>query len=464
MELSQNPHIKKSIDWLKTIQNPDGGWGMYDHDDSRIVTTAEAVTALAIAGIEGVAINKGINYLKTSGENLTWCKYVRHHAWIIYALVRAGKKEEIPERCFSALQRYHIQGAWGHEPRSRPDLFATFLALRALDISKRAKNITNESRQWISKQTKGKYWSFQSDQPSYAATSYAILSLATERSWQGSIYQSQIESAADFLKGGLISNCSLERTPKISGDLHYNYHHCSLSWAIMALLEAGVPCTDEVVMESLMKLYDHYYISSTGGWTEEEGHRPSVFATSHAIAAIEKYDKSLSIEDLLNNYSKLSNEYSTLVDTRILRNEVFIVHGHDGSVKHEVARFLELLGLKAIILEEQVDTGLTTIFQKLIDVSDKVAYAIIILTPDDMAEDDTGIRAARARQNAILELGFFLGKLGTNNVCLIKKGIIDIPSDIKGVLYIDIDSGDWKLLLVKKLKNAGLPIIINNLI
>ena len=42
-------------------------------------------------------------------------------------------------------------------------------------------------------------------------------------------------------------------------------------------------------------------------------------------------------------------------------NKVFIVHGHDGELKHAVARLIEKQGLDAIILSEQANKGKTII-------------------------------------------------------------------------------------------------------
>jgi predicted nucleotide-binding protein len=41
----------------------------------------------------------------------------------------------------------------------------------------------------------------------------------------------------------------------------------------------------------------------------------------------------------------------------------------------------------------------------------------------------------RARQNVILELGFFLGKLGRDKVCCLYKGELETPSHIGGIGY-----------------------------
>ena len=53
------------------------------------------------------------------------------------------------------------------------------------------------------------------------------------------------------------------------------------------------------------------------------------------------------------------------------------------------------------------------------------------------------IEKRRARQNVILELGFFLGTLGrrSGRVFLLYKGPLELPSDLGGVVYIDISKG-----------------------
>jgi len=62
---------------------------------------------------------------------------------------------------------------------------------------------------------------------------------------------------------------------------------------------------------------------------------------------------------------------------------VFVVHGHDGEVKESVARFLEKLGLDPIILHEQPNQG-RTIIEKFEVSSADIAFAVVLLTPDDV--------------------------------------------------------------------------------
>lgn len=156
---------------------------------------------------------------------------------------------------------------------------------------------------------------------------------------------------------------------------------------------------------------------------------------------------------------KLSSHVPAATSTR-----VFLVHGHDEAAIHETARFLERLGLDVVILREQPNSG-RTIIEKFVDYSD-VSYAIVLLTADDCGGVASAPEAAlspRARQNVILELGFFLGKLGRSRVCALYQTGVEIPSDYSGVLFVPIDrAGAWRLSLARELKSVGLPIDMND--
>lgn len=89
----------------------------------------------------------------------------------------------------------------------------------------------------------------------------------------------------------------------------------------------------------------------------------------------------------------------------------------------------------------------------------------MLLTPDDRGGTNDAPyegQKLRARQNVILELGFFMGSLGRGRVCALYQEGVEIPSDYHGVAFISIDpAGAWKFLLAKELKAAGIPIDIN---
>jgi predicted nucleotide-binding protein len=147
-----------------------------------------------------------------------------------------------------------------------------------------------------------------------------------------------------------------------------------------------------------------------------------------------------------------------LSNTTPASDQVFIVHGHDESLRESVARFLEKLGLKAIILHEQPNRG-RTIIEKFEEHA-LTAFAVVLLTPDDVGGKDKDTLRPRARQNVILELGFFCGAITRGRICAIHKGDVELPSDFSGIVYVPYDEA-WSVSLARELKAAGLPVDMN---
>lgn len=142
---------------------------------------------------------------------------------------------------------------------------------------------------------------------------------------------------------------------------------------------------------------------------------------------------------------------------------VFIVHGHDGAARESVARFLERVGIEAVILHEQASRG-DTVIEKLERNSD-VHFAVVLLTGDDEGhrKGDTAPLKSRARQNVILELGYFVGLLRRQNVCAVYQEGVELPSDWDGVVWVPLDAHEaWKFRLAKELKAAGFSIDMNS--
>jgi predicted nucleotide-binding protein len=142
-------------------------------------------------------------------------------------------------------------------------------------------------------------------------------------------------------------------------------------------------------------------------------------------------------------------------------HNIFIVHGRDEGAKEAVARFVERLGLNAIVLHEQASAG-STIIEKFEEYSD-VVFAVVLLTPDDVGQprDKSEKLKPRARQNVIFELGYFVAKIGRKNVCVLYKEV-EIPSDFQSIVYVPMDpSGAWRGQLAKEMKKVGLPIDLN---
>lgn len=187
--------------------------------------------------------------------------------------------------------------------------------------------------------------------------------------------------------------------------------------------------------------------------------------TNESILSNDKYTKDItkSIMDeatevlIASRHKKLE----TTLKSGKKYNEVFIVHGRDELAKIEVARFVEKLGFKAIILHEQENQGMTIIekFEKFSNVD----FGIVLYTPCDLGSlKENQDFKPRARQNVVFEHGFLNGKLGRDKVCALVKDNVEIPNDLSGLVYLDMDNKKaWQITLAKEMKKAGYNIDLN---
>lgn len=148
-------------------------------------------------------------------------------------------------------------------------------------------------------------------------------------------------------------------------------------------------------------------------------------------------------------------------------HRVFVVHGQSELPKLAAARLCERLGFEAIILHEKLDMG-RTIIEKFEAHAADVHFAVVLLTGDDEGRRfgfADGESRKRARQNVLLELGFFIGRLGRNRVCALVEDGVEVPSDYSGVLFVPLDEhGHWMTRLAREMKGAGLPVDMNRLV
>ncbi len=158
--------------------------------------------------------------------------------------------------------------------------------------------------------------------------------------------------------------------------------------------------------------------------------------------------------------------------------KVFIAHGHDYEPVKELKTIVTELGLEPIVLHEQ-PSGSRTVVEKLEKFSGSINYAFVILTPDDMGSSKEDVMSAvatfrnrqydsedllegfteikfRARQNVILEFGYFIGKLGRDRVCCLYSGDIELPSDMQGIIHVPFKDSlnEVRNKIVKELKEA----------
>jgi len=164
------------------------------------------------------------------------------------------------------------------------------------------------------------------------------------------------------------------------------------------------------------------------------------------------------IEDIKFGRNKtLSSPQS--INKKILK-KVFIIHGKEVSLADELHRILNEHEIGSVILQNQPNDG-RTVLEKLEEEGfNKTDYAIAIVTPDDIGGlNGTGIVKSRARQNVILEIGAFIMK-DRNKICILKKGEIEIPSDISGIAYHRFNNKieEVSRSVLKELAKAGFEI------
>lgn len=154
-------------------------------------------------------------------------------------------------------------------------------------------------------------------------------------------------------------------------------------------------------------------------------------------------------------------------------DSVFVVHGHDSPTLELVCNTLTGFGIAPVVLAQSLGQS-QSLLQKFLDVAHKARFAIVVLSSDDYGAsrqqyDLPGVadRALqfRARQNVVLELGFFYGRLGWENVFVLSKAgpafpNFERPSDLDGAVFDAIDDrGDWKRTLRTKLQDAGFALV-----
>jgi predicted nucleotide-binding protein len=140
-------------------------------------------------------------------------------------------------------------------------------------------------------------------------------------------------------------------------------------------------------------------------------------------------------------------------------NRVFVVHGQNDAARTAVVSFLESIGLVGIVLHEQPNMG-RHLLTKFIQEADLVTFAVVLMTDDDEGRRKGEELAPRARQNVILELGYFLAHLGQAKVCALITPGLETPSDFDGIAYIRMDEEQqWQQELKREVLAARMPVV-----
>lgn len=210
--------------------------------------------------------------------------------------------------------------------------------------------------------------------------------------------------------------------------------------------------------------YDFYADNSAKDvWTVDETYYDPAEEFQKGLNAAKVQLLAIS-EDVTKHFEDGNKPVVSSKSLSMVNKKVFIVHGHDESLRVKMEATLIKLGFEPIVLRKQPNR-LRTIIEKFEDYAD-VGFAVILLTADDVGCDKNKLddKKFRARQNVVLEMGYFIAKLGRGRVMAVRDPDIEDPGDIAGVVYTDSSNdSQWQMELVRELKAAGYEVDMNKL-
>lgn len=134
----------------------------------------------------------------------------------------------------------------------------------------------------------------------------------------------------------------------------------------------------------------------------------------------------------------------------------FLVHGHDTQTMREVQALLQNHfrdELVPKVLMDEPNLGCEQLYAKLDRTASESDIAVIVFTADDEAYSKaTPVeREGRARPNVLIELGFFLARVGTQRTFILRDPNAKIPSDVLGGMVISL-TGQWMYELTRDIR------------
>jgi hypothetical protein len=130
---------------------------------------------------------------------------------------------------------------------------------------------------------------------------------------------------------------------------------------------------------------------------------------------------------------------------------VLVIAGHSDSTTGELAALLQDLELETIFYSDVFTRGVTVI-EKLTVMA---TYAFVLLSPEDLAL--LWRPASPTKENLMVQLGYFIGKLGRDRICLLVRSDTELPYELQGYSYITYKEriSEVSLAIVNELRKAG---------
>jgi predicted nucleotide-binding protein len=188
----------------------------------------------------------------------------------------------------------------------------------------------------------------------------------------------------------------------------------------------------------------------------------------------------IEIQDKLNCFSSATIKEKEAIVTNVSQSieeegnnfKIFVVHGHDTTAREQLELILHKLDIEPFVLANTGGNGLTIIEELEREIGQEKKcerFGIVLLTPDDFGyskEDGQAKIEPRARQNVVLEMGMLIAAFGRENVAILKKGHLEVPSDASGILYLPFNEHVKETVprLVNRLQKNGFPIKSENIV
>jgi predicted nucleotide-binding protein len=178
--------------------------------------------------------------------------------------------------------------------------------------------------------------------------------------------------------------------------------------------------------------------------------------SSHASVALK------GLPSTVATVHKVSDDLLKHEVSRAYRPRVFLVRGRDRDMTRVARLYLDTFKIRLTDLSDVSPQGRT--LMEMLEDHGNVTLAVVLLSPDDEGRlvnvGETGSDARmepRARQNVVLELGYFLGRLGREKVVILSEGEVTLPSDLDGVKRTEVGpDGKWQDRLGEELRRVGI--------
>lgn len=236
-----------------------------------------------------------------------------------------------------------------------------------------------------------------------------------------------------------------------------------------------VPSTEKVENSYIISQY-YVYLNRHSRYSEVKQHYEKELSLNiQKSHYVNKYYKNACLrmgypdsgdESVLYNHSENKSQNLSKDKNQEKLRRVFLVYGNNPPELSMIKYILKTNGIDFTDLALEA-TG-STILQKFEMYASISRFAIVLLTPEDcvLRKNASGEEETiyYPRQNVVLEWGYFLGKLGAENIAVIlqeqghqlHKDFI-VPSDMLGTDHISMKD-DWLRKLAQRLSKSGFSI------